>query len=49
MARKALWSKARKIEIMDKILSKSELTEEDAKKIGKKIKHSIAKRHKFSK
>jgi len=49
VARKALWSKARKIEIMDKILSKSELTEEDAKKIGKKIKHSIAKRHKFSK
>lgn len=45
VARKALWLKARKLEIMNKILSKSELTEEDVKQIGRKIKQSIAKRH----
>jgi len=45
IARQALWSHARKLEIMDKLLSKSELTEEDAEKIGNKIKHGIAKRH----
>ncbi len=37
-------AKARKLELMDKILSKSELTEKDAIKIGKKIKREIAKK-----
>lgn len=45
IARRALWDHARKMEMMDKLLSKSRLTEEDADKIGHKIKHEIAKRH----
>ena len=45
IARQALWNHARKLELMDKLLSKSRLTEEDAEKIGHKIKHGIAKRH----
>jgi len=45
VARQALWAKARKMEIMDKILAKSELTEKDAEEIGHKIKREIAKRH----
>ncbi len=49
VARRAMWEKAKKIELMDKILSNSELTEEDAEKIGSKVKIEIAKRHKFSK
>ena len=45
VARQALWMKAQKIELADKLLSKSELTEEDAESIGRKIKRGIAKRH----
>ncbi len=45
IARQALWDQARKLELMDKLLAKSKLTEEDAEKIGHKIKHGIAKRH----
>ena len=45
VARQAMWEKARKLELMDKFLAKSELTEEDAERIGHKIKHEIAKRH----
>ena len=45
VARHAMWEKARKLELMDKLLAKSELTEEDAERIGHKIKHEIAKRH----
>lgn len=45
IARQALWTQAKKLELMDKILSKSELTEEDAEIIGHKIKHGIAKKH----
>ena len=45
VARKALWDKAKKLELMDKILSKSELTEKDAERIGRKIKKGIAKMH----
>ena len=45
IARQALWNHANKLELMDKLLAKSELTEEDAEKIGHKIKHGIAKRH----
>ena len=49
VARKALWEQARKIELMDKILAKSKLTEEDAVSIGAIIKHDIAKRHGLTK
>lgn len=49
VARRALWLQARKLEIMDKMLSKSNLTEEDAEAIGHKIKHGIAKKHGLAK
>ena len=45
IARQALWLQAKKLELMDKFLSKSELTEKDAEEIGRKIKHEIAKKH----
>ena len=45
IARQALWTQARKVELIDKILAKSELTEEDAEAIGRKIKRKIAKKH----
>ena len=45
IARQALWSHAKKIELMNKILSKSKLTEEDSEEIGNKIKREIAKKH----
>ena len=45
VARQAMWEKARKLELMDKLLAKSGLTEQDAEEIGHKIKHGIAKRH----
>lgn len=49
VARAAMWDKARKLELMDKLLAKSELTEEDAEEIGHKIKKDISKRHRFIK
>ncbi len=49
VARQAMWEKARKLEIMDKLLAKSELTEEDALEIGRKIRHGIAKKHRLAK
>ena len=45
IARQALWNHAKKIELMNKILSKSTLTEKDAEEIGNKIKREIAKKH----
>ncbi len=45
VARQAMWEKAHKLELMDKLLSKSELTEKDAEKIGHTIKRAIAKKH----
>ena len=45
IARKAMWAQARKLELMDDLLSKSELTEKDALEIGRKIKREIAKKH----
>ncbi len=45
VARQALWTQARKFELMDKILSKSKLTEKDSLKIGREINRGIAKRH----
>ena len=45
VAREALWDKARKLDLMDKLLAKSTLTEEDAERIGHEIKHGMAKRH----
>ena len=45
VARQAIWEKARRLELMDKLLAKSKLTEQDAEEIGHKIKHGIAKKH----
>ena len=45
IARKAMWDQARKIELIDNLLSKSELTDKDSIEIGRKIKHEIAKKH----
>jgi len=40
-----MWEKARKLELMDKLLAKSELTEKDALEIGRKINRGIARKH----
>mgnify|MGYP001559978005 CR=1 FL=1 len=45
IARQALWGHAKRLEIMDKILSKSKLTEEDALEIGRKVNREIARKH----
>ncbi|MDO8642799.1 MAG: hypothetical protein Q7R76_04415 [Candidatus Woesearchaeota archaeon] len=44
VARQAFEKKIKELHWMDKVLEKSTLTEEDAEKIGHKIKHEIAKR-----
>lgn len=45
VARRAILEEAKKIELMEKLLSKSELTEKDVEEIGKKVKRGIAKAH----
>ncbi|MBW6516899.1 MAG: hypothetical protein K0A89_00125 [ANME-2 cluster archaeon] len=45
IARNAMWEYARKIQLVDSILEKSELTEKDAVDIGKLIKKSIRVKH----
>ena len=45
VARRALWEQARKLELMEKILSKSKFTEKDAEEIGNLIKKGIVKGH----
>ena len=45
VARQAIKDQARKLDLMDKLLAKSELSEQDAERIGHKIKHAIAKKH----
>ena len=45
VARQAIWTQARKLELMDNLLSKSEFTEKDALILGRKIKQGIAKKH----
>lgn len=47
IARQAFEKKLKEIELMEKLLSKSELTEEDAERIGHEIKARMRKR--FSK
>lgn len=48
IARQALWNSARKLELMNKLLEDSNLTEEDAIAIGRKVNKGIAKRHKLN-
>lgn len=45
VARQAILDKAKKLELMDKLLENSKLTEEDALEIGKKVNRGIARRH----
>jgi len=45
VARKAMAEYAKKLEVLDKLLERSELTEKDAVEIGTKVKAGIAKRH----
>ena len=47
VAREAMWSHARKLELMDRLVSKSKLTEKDVAEISEKIKIDLAKRHKL--
>lgn len=46
IARRAFELKIKELHIMDTVLAKSKLTEEDAEEIGHKIKHEMAKRFK---
>ena len=45
VARQALWDHAKKLELMDKLVFKSKLTDKEASEIGNKIKREVAKRH----
>ena len=45
VAREALWDKAKILELMDKLTSKSKLTEKDALEIGRKINKAVARKH----
>ncbi|HLD05442.1 MAG TPA: hypothetical protein VJG90_07010 [Candidatus Nanoarchaeia archaeon] len=49
VARQAMWEKAKKLDLIDKLLAKSRLTEQDAEEIGHRIKQGIARRHGFVK
>jgi len=40
-----MWTHARKLELMDSILSNSKLAEKDAESIGRKIKRGMARSH----
>jgi hypothetical protein len=45
VARQAIWEHAKKLELMEKIVSKSRLTEKEALEIGRKIKREAARKH----
>ncbi|MEK6898491.1 MAG: hypothetical protein AABW79_00145 [Nanoarchaeota archaeon] len=45
IARRAMWEEAEKLELLDKLVSKSKFTEKDVEEIGNKIKRGIARRH----
>jgi len=45
VARRAMWEHARHLELMDRLVSKSKLTEKEALEIGRKIKKEVARRH----
>ena len=47
VARRAIWEEAKKLELMDKLVANSKLTEEAVEEIGNKIKRGIARRHGF--
>ncbi len=45
IARKAMWAHAKKLELMEKLVAGSKLTEKDAEEIGEKIKAGLHKRY----
>lgn len=45
VARNAMWAYARKVQILDRILKNSELTEIDADELGRLVKKSIREHH----
>ena len=45
VAREALWERINQLRILNAIASKSKLTEEDAIKLGRKVRAGIHKRH----
>jgi predicted translin family RNA/ssDNA-binding protein len=45
VARQAMWEYARRLELLDRIASKSALSEKDALKIGNFVKKGIANRY----
>jgi hypothetical protein len=49
VARKAMWEYAKKLELMDKLLEKSTLTEEDVIELDQFIKEELHKRYEGSK
>jgi fructose-1,6-bisphosphatase/inositol monophosphatase family enzyme len=44
IARRAMWEQARKLELLEALTEKSELTEKDVKEIDRKIKRTLRKR-----
>ena len=46
IARRAMWDYAKKLEILDAIASKSELTEKDVMELDKKVKKAIFEHYK---
>lgn len=44
VARRAMWEHARKLELLEALTEKSELTEKDVEEIGRKIKTGLRKR-----
>jgi len=45
VARQAMWEYARKLELLDKVASKSKLSQKDALEIGKVVKRGMAERY----
>jgi hypothetical protein len=45
VARRSMWDHAKKLELMDKILSDSKMSKEGVEELDKKIKKGIAKKH----
>jgi len=45
IARRAMWDYARRLELMDKIVAKSKLTEEDVKELDPQLKKAIFKHY----
>ncbi len=45
IARRAMWEHAKKLELMERLVSKSKLTEKQAEEIGEKIKMGLHKRY----